>query len=120
VPDTPALRPLDDTFYHIAARVVGKNGSKLTAAASGADTGAHYAANGRNWEFTSAKASMDDVVVAIENSILDRPVLNKTGLTGAYAVRLVYTPATPANRKSPDPDDIGIFTAVQDLGPSGN
>jgi uncharacterized protein (TIGR03435 family) len=27
-----------------------------------------------------------------------------------------YTPATTANRKAPDPDDIGIFTAVQELG----
>ena len=96
--------------------VVAKNGPRLTAASIDADSAPHYAANGRNWDFTSAKASMDDLVIAIENSIIDRPVLNKTGLTGSYAVRLIYTPATPANRKSPDPDDISIFTAVEQLG----
>jgi uncharacterized protein (TIGR03435 family) len=57
---------------------------------------------------------MDDVVRAIENSIVDRPVLDRTGLTGTYAIRLVYTPNIPPNRKAPELDDISIFTAVQE------
>jgi uncharacterized protein (TIGR03435 family) len=60
------------------------------------------------------RATTDDVVRAIENSIADRPVSDGTGLTGTDNIRLVYTPNIPPNRKAPELDDISIFTAVQE------
>ena len=35
---------------------------------------------------------------------------------GTYDVKLTYTPDVPANRGEPGPNDISIFTAVQQLG----
>jgi uncharacterized protein (TIGR03435 family) len=54
------------------------------------------------------------VVNAVSNSFLDRPVVDKTGLTGTYEINLTYTPATRANLSEPDLSDISIFTAVQE------
>jgi uncharacterized protein (TIGR03435 family) len=93
--------------------VVGKNGPKFKESAPGASPGAHYAASGRNYQVTIPKATMDDVLNAIENSLLDRPVLDKTGLTGTYDIRMTYAPDIKANRETPDLSDISIFTAVE-------
>ena len=48
------------------------------------------------------KATIGDLLTAIENGLLDRPVLDKTGLQGVYDIRA-----------APDPQDISIFTAVE-------
>jgi uncharacterized protein (TIGR03435 family) len=94
--------------------LVGKNGPKFKPSAPDASADTHYAASGRNWETTIPKATMDDVLKAIENSILDRPVLDQTGLKGTYDVRMAYTPNIPSNRGTePAPDDISVFTAVE-------
>jgi uncharacterized protein (TIGR03435 family) len=98
----------------VYALLVGKNGPKFKASAPDASPDTHYAASGRNWEVTIPKATMDDVLRAIESSILDRPVLDKTELKGTYDVKMTYTPNIPPNRRSePDPEDISIFTAVE-------
>lgn len=99
----------------VYALVVGKNGLKFKESAPDASPMGHYHWTGRNNEDTIPKASMDDVVNAIANSMLDRPVLDKTGLTGTYDIKLTYTPDRKSNRESePDLSDISIFTAVQD------
>lgn len=96
------------------ALVVGKNGPKFKQSAPNASPDAHYAASGRNYELTIPKATMGDVVRAIENSPVDRPVLDRTGLTGTYAIKMTYTPNLKSNRETePDLNDIGIFTAVE-------
>jgi hypothetical protein len=60
-----------------------------------------------------AKA-MDDVLKAIENSILDRPVVDRTGLNGTYNVRMAYMPNIPSSRGTePAPEDISVFTEVE-------
>jgi hypothetical protein len=51
------------------------------------------------------------------NARSDRPVLDKTGLVGSYEIKLTYNPKY-LNRlpgSEPDPNDIDIFTAVQEL-----
>jgi uncharacterized protein (TIGR03435 family) len=93
--------------------IVGKNGPKFKESAPDASPGAHYAASDRNYQVTILKATMDDVLTAIENSLLDRPVLDKTGLTGTYDIKMTYAPDIRANRETPDLTDIGIFTAVE-------
>jgi uncharacterized protein (TIGR03435 family) len=98
----------------VYALVVGRNGPKFKESTPESSLGEHYSASGRNWEVTIPKATMDDVLRAIENRLPDRPVLDKTGLKGTYDIRLTYTPDIPPNRKAPDPDDISIYTAVQE------
>jgi uncharacterized protein (TIGR03435 family) len=95
--------------------VVGKNGPKFKESAPDASPMGRLGVSGRNYQVTMAKATMDDVVNAVANSFLDRPVVDKTGLTGTYEIKLTYTPATRANLASePDLSDISIFTAVQE------
>jgi uncharacterized protein (TIGR03435 family) len=100
----------------VYALVVGKSGPKFHESTEDADPVPHYVASGRNYDVTMRKAIMEDVIGAIDNSLVDRPVLDKTGLSGAYEIRMIYTPDTPPNRKAPDPDDISIFSAVERLG----
>jgi uncharacterized protein (TIGR03435 family) len=98
----------------VYALVVGKGGPKLKESAPDAGPMGHATVSGRNYQVTRPKASMDDVVDAISNAFLDRPVVDKTGLTGTYDIKLTYTPDTKANREGePDPSDISVFAAVQ-------
>jgi uncharacterized protein (TIGR03435 family) len=94
--------------------VVRKNGSNMRDSDPNASGGRSTRYVGRNYVVTSPKASMAEVIQVI-NAFLDRPVVDKTGLTGTYDLKLTYTPDTPGNRRSePDPNDISIFTAVQE------
>jgi uncharacterized protein (TIGR03435 family) len=43
---------------------------------------------------------------------VDRPVIDKTGLTGKYDIRLEATPEFRINN-NPQPDDLRVFEAVQ-------
>jgi uncharacterized protein (TIGR03435 family) len=99
---------------NVYALVAGKNGPKLKKSATDASPMGYMNVVGRNYHATRAKATMDDVVQAITNSFLDRPVLDQTGLTGTYNLDLIYTPEIRSNRGEPDPNDISIFTAVQE------
>jgi uncharacterized protein (TIGR03435 family) len=60
--------------------------------------------------------AIENLIRIIENSLTDRPVVDQTGLRGVYNIHLIYTPNTRQNQRSPDPDDISIFTAVRSLG----
>ena len=57
--------------------VVGKNGPKLKESAPDASRLQYLRVNGRNYRVTNSKATMDDVVTAIGNSFLDRPVARR-------------------------------------------
>ncbi len=96
--------------------VVNGKGLRMKKAAADAIAEQHLAAKGRNLEVANPKATMDYLAGAISMSRIGRPVLNKTGLTDAFDLKLVFTPDTPANRRSPDASDITIFSAVQQLG----
>ncbi len=99
----------------VYALVIGRNGPKLKPSGPDAEPGGRIQVVDRNYEITLQKATMSDVVDVIANSFLDRPVVDRTGLTGTYNVALRYTPETRANRASaPDPADINIFSAVQE------
>jgi hypothetical protein len=109
IPDTKAL---DDTVYDITAKAEGD------ATPSRAEFRQMLAGNigvhGRNQTMNSRKVTMDVAAERIRGAFfLERPVLNKTGLTGLYDVRLEATPEFRINR-GPEPDDISVFTAVQE------
>lgn len=55
--------------------------------------------------------SMDGLVRTLARSV-DLPIVNRTGLDGTYNFKLTWTPqrAEPSNR----PDDVSIFTAIQE------
>lgn len=104
----------EDREMQVYALVAGKNGPKLKPSAPDANPMGRMQVEGRNYHATRAKATMDDVVQAIVNSFLDRPVVDQTGLTGTYVLDLTYAPDLQKNRAEPDPSDISIFTAVQE------
>jgi len=105
--------PREMSVYEL---VVGNKGPKFKESAHDATSAERIRADGRNWEATLSKASMGDLVHLLDgNGYLDRPALDKTGLTGTYDIKLTYTPDIPPNRRGePDPNDISIFGAVQD------
>ncbi len=96
----------------LSSLIVGKNGPRLSASAPDAKSMFHLGLQGRNYQHTMPKATVDDLVESISNSSgLDRPVLNQTGLSGTYDINLTYTPEF---KLSNGPEDISIFTAVQE------
>ncbi len=94
---------------------IGNRGPKFKESAPDTAPAHRVRAAGRNWEATLLKASMRDLVQFLDgNGYLDRPVLDRTSLTGTYDFKLTYTPDIPPNRRGEaDPTDISIFVAVQ-------
>lgn len=98
----------------VYALVVGKNGPKLKESAPDAVWSGRGTVNGRNQAMAQTKATMEDIAEAIRNNgFLDRPVLDKTGLTGTYDFKIESTPQFRINN-NPELGDISVFTAVQD------
>ncbi len=98
----------------VYALVVGKNGPKFHESGEDAIEGGNIGVHGRNQTMNSRKVTMDVAAERIRGAFfLERPVLNRTGLKGLYDVRLEATPEFRINR-GPEPDDISVFTAVQE------
>ncbi len=101
---------------------VAKNGSKLTRSQGdpGGPPGLGFGAPG---SFGATNATMSDFAQAMGQAVLDRPVVDKTGLTGRFDFRLTWTPDEsqfgavggyrPPPTENPDaPPD--LFAAVQE------
>jgi uncharacterized protein (TIGR03435 family) len=98
----------------VYALVVGKIGPKFKLSAPNATGGGHVGVNGRNQNLTSPLESMESLADDIQSvSPLDRPVVNRTGLSGTYDIHLEATPEFRINRDSGS-EDVSIFTAVQE------
>ncbi len=82
--------------------VVGKSGLKMKESAPEAAWSNRTMVSGRNYVVTASKATMEDILRNIESSFPDRPVLDRTGLTGAYDVKMGYTPDTTSNPNNPN------------------
>ena len=99
----------------VYALVAGKNGPKFKETPPDTNEISHFGVNGRNQNFTLFKASMDDVAGSIQSAFgVDRPVLDKTGLTGEYTVKLEATPEYVLSRGDPQTGDVSVFRAVQE------
>ncbi|HKV28208.1 MAG TPA: TIGR03435 family protein, partial [Candidatus Acidoferrales bacterium] len=86
------------------------SGPKFKQSAPDAKFSGHIGVNGRNQTLTLTDATMDEIVEDI-HIFTDRPVLDNTGLTGAYDIKFEATPAFRLDTK-PDPHDISILTAL--------
>ena len=99
---------------------VAKDGPKLTPTAlTGLNpvNGVHASANG--WVLSSHNASMAVLAGFLQLAVVDRPVVDKTGLTGRYDIDLDFTPDTsqfnghpPPERKTETPSP-NLFDALQ-------
>jgi uncharacterized protein (TIGR03435 family) len=98
----------------VYALVVGKNGPKFKESAPDAAFSGYHGVNGRNQNMTLVKATMEILADDISGSFaIDRPIVNETGLTGTYDIKLEATPEGRLTRSS-EPGDISVFTAVQE------
>ena len=98
----------------VYALVVGRNGPKFKESAPQAASMANQTVNGRNQNLILLKTSMESLADSIEGRFgVDRPVLDKTGLTGTYTIQLEATPEYVINHGDPETGDLSIFTAVQ-------
>jgi uncharacterized protein (TIGR03435 family) len=93
--------------------VQGRSGPKFQASLPNEDSRNVTAANGRNQILTLSTVTMNMLANFIRGSFfVDRPILDKTGLAGTYDIKIEATPEIRINREA-SPDDISIFTAVQ-------
>jgi uncharacterized protein (TIGR03435 family) len=92
--------------------VVGKGGPKLSPPSEPVHT--LHDVKGRNLIVETDSITMYDLANEIWSGFMpDRPVLDRTGLTGTYKLRIEATPEFRING-NPQPDDLSIFTAVQE------
>jgi uncharacterized protein (TIGR03435 family) len=102
----------------VYALVIGSSGSKLsTSTEPCGEDGCIGVAPG---DFFVKYATMDSIAATLSN-MLDRPVLDQTGLTGRYDFRLRFDPSSvklydgqPTTRAGIDAPS--IYVAIQDLG----
>lgn len=93
--------------------VIGKIGPTFRETPSGATLRTMHGVDGRKQTLDLSLASMDMLAKELNSYFsVDRPVLNKTGLTGQYDIKLAATPEFRL-RNDEELGDIDIFQAVQ-------
>jgi uncharacterized protein (TIGR03435 family) len=98
----------------VYALILGKDGPKFKESEPGAVESARGGVNGRNQDITASKMTMDKLAEMIPNVFfVDRPVVNRTGLAGAYDFKIEATPEFRMTRDNADLKNISIFTAIQ-------
>jgi uncharacterized protein (TIGR03435 family) len=108
--------------FSIYVLEVAKNGSKLKASAAAADVPPIVGpgvVHPQKIVLPGRNANMNDLVAVMQRAILDRPVVDKTGLTGRYDFDLEWAPdetqfggelpTAPADASSPP-----LFVAMQE------
>jgi uncharacterized protein (TIGR03435 family) len=96
----------------VYALVVGKGGPKLEPPSEPSHE--LHGLDGRNKFVKTDSITMYDLANDIWDSFMvDRPVIDRTDLTGAYKLRIEATPEFRING-DPQPGDLSIFTAVQE------
>jgi uncharacterized protein (TIGR03435 family) len=96
----------------VYALVVGKNGPKFKESAPDAIPASDTGVNGRNQYMKATKGTMEDLAHVLP-VLVDRPVVDRTELTGTYDYRMEATPGFRINN-NPELGDISVFTAVQE------
>jgi uncharacterized protein (TIGR03435 family) len=96
----------------VYAMVVGKSGVKFKESPPEKPFRSYGGVNGRNQYRELSQATMEMVADRIAGEGIDRPVIDKTGLTGKYDIRLEATPEFRINN-NPQPEDLRIFDAIQ-------
>jgi uncharacterized protein (TIGR03435 family) len=93
----------------VYALVVDKNGPKFKESAPDTKFTFRGGVDGRNQTLTLTKATMEQFTEGVDG-YADRPIVDKTGLTGTYDINLE---AAFENSNPDESDTISIFTAVQ-------
>jgi uncharacterized protein (TIGR03435 family) len=89
---------------------VGKGGPKFKPSPPDAVRHVFHAVNGRHQNVTATRYTMADLARDLRSSLgADRPVIDRTGLTGEYSLFLEATP-----RRDVELGDISVHTAVQE------
>jgi len=105
------------------ALVVGKNGPKLTKSQGDPNGLPGLGFRGGPGIFTATNATMGDFAGVLQAAVLDRPVVDQTGLQGRFDFPLKWTPDESQfggmGMKMPPPSDSadappGLFTAIQE------
>jgi uncharacterized protein (TIGR03435 family) len=97
----------------VYALVVGKDGPKFKESAPDATFSGYGGVNGRNQYMKQTKATMEDLTDSL-GIFADRPIVDRTGLTGTYDYRIEATPDFRLHGGSEDLSDISVFAAVQE------
>lgn len=96
----------------VYALVIAKGGPKFKESAPDAESILRLASPGKGAVMTVTKGSMAQLASQFSNrNGVDRPVLDKTGLTGGYDYKLEWGDYGAA---SADADVVSIFTAIQE------
>jgi uncharacterized protein (TIGR03435 family) len=100
----------------VYALVVDKGGPKLRASAKGGEPARTLGLKGVNYQVTMTNVNGDYLTDYIRGSAgLDRPVMNRTRLTGSYDLQLTYTSEYRINGAMLNGlEAISIFEAVRD------
>jgi uncharacterized protein (TIGR03435 family) len=99
----------------VYALVIDKNGPKFKESPPDADRVSNHGVNGYNQNLTLIKASIDALAGDIQSSFgVSRPIIDKTGLTGEYTIKLEATPEFVLSRGNPQAGALSIFTAVRE------
>jgi uncharacterized protein (TIGR03435 family) len=98
----------EEREFPIYELLVGKNGPKLQRAKPDAKAGSRSdGGHGTGWQVTADKISMSGLANRLTLD-LGRPVFDRTGVDGFYAITLQYAP-----EDSDIPDRPPVFTALQ-------
>jgi uncharacterized protein (TIGR03435 family) len=101
----------------VYALVVNKGGHKFKESDPDAPDASRVEVSGPNFVWIYPKATMEQLALRIAGvDGIGRPVVDKTGLTGTYAIKLTYTPEYRRRRGGDPTGEITIFEAVQQLG----
>ena len=95
--------------------VVGKNGPKFSeTTADSVPVNNSFTQSGNLWRFRYVNKSITELVIMLGINV-DRPVIDKTGLTGSYDFMLEFMHNNPDLVAPDSPEaDRSIYTAVQD------
>lgn len=98
----------------VYALTVGRNGLKFKKSVPDGSEVGLFGVHGRNQTIAMPRESMESLAHDIPNTFMvDRPVIDRTGLTGTYDIKLEATPEFRIGG-NPQPEDISVFTAVQE------
>jgi uncharacterized protein (TIGR03435 family) len=89
-----------------------RNGSKLRESKSDAPAVSNHRVRGRNQTIESTHVTMEKFARELR-MFVDRPVVDRTGLSGEYDIELEATPFFRLT-SNPQPEDITMFAAIQE------
>jgi uncharacterized protein (TIGR03435 family) len=109
------------SFHHetkqmpVYALTIGKKPSKLKESSSEGECAVNVGVVTGGQSYAVSNCTIGAAFEVIANGLVDRPVIDKTGLTGKYDFHFAATP-TYIRRMQNELTDISPYTAIEDLG----